>query len=355
MAEPMTTILDLAALQALEAKATPGEWRWNVNLSSRCVYLESTGRGQMLEHVMDFARWGMGGAAPRFRSQDDLMVRADELTAIVPGREHHSRWYRTLSHPDAELIAATRNALPALLAAASERDELRAANADLLACVDRAETAYCALERERDELRTDNATLTEAVAKARSVAREWEELCEKLTTELSRWPEEIAAALCATVKADRTVETWAAHVRREHEAHTETWSRFRDAKDESAALQAEVAALKAKLLDYELAAKYPGDDQRHRGASVASQLVHAQHMREKAEAKVEQLQGLCVAATALLEYVDDYNPHTASSDRARLRQALRAAVDRALSPAPAAKESRMRREEPYDDSPEARP
>lgn len=39
---------------------------------------------------------------------------------------------------------------------------------------------------------------------------------------------------------------------------------------------------------YELAAKYPGDGERHQGVSVATQLVHAQYMREKAEKQLAE-------------------------------------------------------------------
>jgi hypothetical protein len=80
---------------------------------------------------MDFARWGMGNAAPRFRSVPDgasyeIMVRADELTEIVPGREHHERWFRTIQQADARLIAAA----PCLLEASIN---LRAAQRAYLA------------------------------------------------------------------------------------------------------------------------------------------------------------------------------------------------------------------------------
>lgn len=63
---------------------------------------------------MNFVRWGMNGAAPRFRSEDDLMVKAEELTIPVAGREHHMRWYRTLAHPDAHMLAAAPELYEAL-------------------------------------------------------------------------------------------------------------------------------------------------------------------------------------------------------------------------------------------------
>jgi hypothetical protein len=63
--------------------------------------------------VMDFARWGMGSAAPRFQ-KGGFMERADVLGVVVAGREHHQHWYKGISHPDANLIAQAPNMLNAL-------------------------------------------------------------------------------------------------------------------------------------------------------------------------------------------------------------------------------------------------
>ena len=104
----------LTQLRALLAKAQPRPWFWNVNLKSRTMSLEGRGRGGMRETVMAFTRWGMAGAQPQF-NRDGLLVRASDETAAVPGREHHRDWFRTLTHPDAQLIVAAVNALPALL------------------------------------------------------------------------------------------------------------------------------------------------------------------------------------------------------------------------------------------------
>ena len=49
------------------------------------------------------------------------------------------------------------------------------------------------------------------------------------------------------------------------------------------------AQLRAELQRYHDAVKYPGTDQRHIGTSVATQLIHAQMMREKAEKELEKL------------------------------------------------------------------
>lgn len=92
--------------------ATPGPWWWRLNRKSKQVVLESGGRGRWLERVMDFVRYGMGGAKPRFLDQEKcLMVDADKLGVDVPGREHHSEWAQTLAHPDAEFIAESRSEL----------------------------------------------------------------------------------------------------------------------------------------------------------------------------------------------------------------------------------------------------
>ena len=127
--------LDLDALEALLKRATAAPWKWIVNRQHKAACLMN----ERHQYVVDFARWGTGGARPRFRCTTgaDLMVNADEFAQDIPGRKHHSAWHQAIRHPDADLIVALRNAAPALIAAARERDELR----------DRAEKA----ERERDD------------------------------------------------------------------------------------------------------------------------------------------------------------------------------------------------------------
>jgi hypothetical protein len=85
---------------------TPAPWYWTVNPATKHVLLFSqTG---MSPTVMDFVRYGMQSAQPRFRdARHDLMVPASEMSVVIPGREHHADWCRFIDHPDARLIQAS--------------------------------------------------------------------------------------------------------------------------------------------------------------------------------------------------------------------------------------------------------
>ncbi|OBU86696.1 hypothetical protein MY55_07610 [Chromobacterium subtsugae] len=99
---------------------TPGPWRWEFNGKSKSIQLVG-GRPQFDKTVMDFERWGMSGACPRFNekiSGDELNIMtrvSDRNDWIAPfeGRVHHVDWCADVVHPDARLIAAA----PVLLAA----------------------------------------------------------------------------------------------------------------------------------------------------------------------------------------------------------------------------------------------
>lgn len=86
---------------------TQAPWRWELNPKAHSIRLQ--GRGQM---VMDFVRWGMDRATPRF-IRDGLMFRADEFGAPIPGQEHHAAWDQIINHADARLIAAAPRLLEA--------------------------------------------------------------------------------------------------------------------------------------------------------------------------------------------------------------------------------------------------
>jgi hypothetical protein len=94
------------------SKFTAGKWRWELNLKSKRVSL-CGGKKPFDLIVMDFERWGMGSAIPRFRTgteEQNIMKKAFEFAAIVPGREHHKDWFQAIDHPDARLIAAAPEA-----------------------------------------------------------------------------------------------------------------------------------------------------------------------------------------------------------------------------------------------------
>lgn len=84
------------------SRITEPPWRWEVNLEYSQV--ELVGRRGSGVTVMDFARWGMSGATPTFRSENGSYKKVKELAVPVLGREHHERWFRTVAHPDAEFI-----------------------------------------------------------------------------------------------------------------------------------------------------------------------------------------------------------------------------------------------------------
>jgi hypothetical protein len=99
----MMTTEQLAALKEVAERASSGKWRWNVNLKTKHVYLESEDGPRQI--IIDFTRWGMSSATPRF-NVNGLMQDAQDCAAVVEGREHHAAWYQTLDHPDANHIAA---------------------------------------------------------------------------------------------------------------------------------------------------------------------------------------------------------------------------------------------------------
>lgn len=91
-----------------ETRFTHGPWRWELNEKSRQLHLCGGAPTYDLT-VMDFVRWGMGNAAPRFREIRDglnLMHRCERWAVTCPGREHHEFWFKLLDHPDANLISA---------------------------------------------------------------------------------------------------------------------------------------------------------------------------------------------------------------------------------------------------------
>jgi hypothetical protein len=84
----------LLAMKEAAEKASKGTWRWLINLKTKHVTLESEDGPRQI--IIDFVRWGMNGAQPRF-NVDGLMQDAQDCAAIVEGREHHAAWHQTLN------------------------------------------------------------------------------------------------------------------------------------------------------------------------------------------------------------------------------------------------------------------
>jgi hypothetical protein len=100
---------------------TPGPWRWEINRNSKNLHLVG-GKPMYDLTVMDFERWGMGGATARLRdtSEDgmNILYRVHEREDWIEdfsGRSHHAHWCSAIVHPDAALIAAAPDLLEALL------------------------------------------------------------------------------------------------------------------------------------------------------------------------------------------------------------------------------------------------
>ena len=73
---------------------TPGPWRWEFNGKHKSVAL-CGGKPLFDKTVMDFERFGMRGAAPRFAERSDslggLLHRCERFAVEVKGREHHAQ------------------------------------------------------------------------------------------------------------------------------------------------------------------------------------------------------------------------------------------------------------------------
>lgn len=113
---------------ALAAGPTDGPWRWEFSAENKVLHLVG-GCPKFDLSIMDFVRWGMGGAGVRLRdlSPDSMNLmhklhdRPDWI-APFPGREHHKHWCANVVHPDMRMIAAANPATVRRLL--EERDAL---------------------------------------------------------------------------------------------------------------------------------------------------------------------------------------------------------------------------------------
>lgn len=108
---------------------TPGPWRWEFNAKHKNVSI-CGGLPTYDLTVLDFSRWGMGGAQPVFLEPGNLptlhrLADRQDWVAPIPGREHHAHWCSTVTHPDARLMAAAPALLAEVKRQAAEIERLR--------------------------------------------------------------------------------------------------------------------------------------------------------------------------------------------------------------------------------------
>ncbi|MCG6493401.1 hypothetical protein [Kitasatospora sp. A2-31] len=145
MSDQPNAPLDLDAIKARVQAATPGPWRWRGNTEARHLRLQTPHRGGLT--VMDFKRWGMQGARPRF-ARDYVMHPADEMVEyeVAAWSEHiYRKDVVGIDHPDAQFIAAARTDVPALVA------EVERLTAELVEMTDLRDRAIA----KQDELRAE--------------------------------------------------------------------------------------------------------------------------------------------------------------------------------------------------------
>lgn len=98
-----------------EFKGTQGPWRWELHEKGKQLNLTGTGDfGNYDNIVMDFERWGMQSAQPRFNNAG-FLESSINFSFVVKDREHHQSWFKGINHPDANLIAAAPDLLEACI------------------------------------------------------------------------------------------------------------------------------------------------------------------------------------------------------------------------------------------------
>lgn len=125
----MTDILttaQLAEFARLNTARTQGEWEWCGYQAGNDIRLQS--KAQWRPIVMDFVRWGMQGAAPRFRdTARDVMER---FRPVLTNPDNSNSRIVGIDHPDAAFIVAAANNMSGLLETIAELKDLLAEATD---------------------------------------------------------------------------------------------------------------------------------------------------------------------------------------------------------------------------------
>lgn len=171
--------MDIAALLALREGTTPGPWGWFGNASYRpSVYLATRHSGR--RYVMDFVRWGMQGAQPRFQPARFGMVDAKDLIQFEVGDQSvrgidaakadtsvYRLDVRGIDAPDARLIAAAPELLDALDAQARE---IAALKKDQRWIIKERDVTFALMLARAEAAEAKVARLLESVREARDAA-----------------------------------------------------------------------------------------------------------------------------------------------------------------------------------------
>jgi hypothetical protein len=111
-----------------QTRFTPGPWRWEINMKAKVLHLVG-GDARYDLTIMDFSRWGLGGAVASLRdpAHDGMNVMhrlCDRQDWIAPfaDRAHHADWCAAVTHPDMQLMASS----PRLYAALEAQTEWHA-------------------------------------------------------------------------------------------------------------------------------------------------------------------------------------------------------------------------------------
>lgn len=110
---------NLKELRKTAEAATPGPWHWAGNADNHQLYLATWIKGAGRCQVMDFERWGMQGAIPRFLDDESLMMQTAKNRLVFEVARNqglpdgtprsHPKVYRAdvvdVMHPNAEFIA----------------------------------------------------------------------------------------------------------------------------------------------------------------------------------------------------------------------------------------------------------
>lgn len=180
---------------------TKEPWRWEFNEKHKTVSIVG-GVPKFDLTVMDFERWGMGGAVPRFRdtAHDGMNVMhrlCDRKDWFAPyaGREHHARWHANVIHPDARRIVACINACAGLDTEQLEKFGLGTAFG----------TALFDVTAQRNELQSQLTTERASLFAESQRKQQLEQQVADLVGVLESMPNEVAGCYCTAEAAARAV------------------------------------------------------------------------------------------------------------------------------------------------------